>query len=420
MLISAACVNCPDEKVLYEVATMRYVAANTTIPVPRIYHFGTAADNPLGLGPFIIMEYVEHEMTMSHALNDPTLGPSDSHSLDPDIGAEKLEFLYSQMANIVLQLSRLTFPKIGSLQQHGGNGNFEVSGRPLIQNMNTMLEIGSIHPALLPSHPFQNSRDWYSAMADMHLNQFIFQRNDAIKDTDQLNDARDKYMARQLFRRLAAENRLAPGFESDDGDEEGWASFRLYSEDLRPSNVLVDKDLRVVGVIDWEFAYAAPSQFAFDPPWWLLLKMPEDWPGGYIAWAEVYEPRLKTFLRVLEAEEEKARQVDDSGSTAASANGASRPLSQRMRQSWESKTWMISYAAKNSWVFDFIFWRFLDAKFFGPNEQADHYARLDLLTLQETEAMERLVKTKVDENKEQTLNKWDYEDAVAHLAKFMV
>ncbi|KAF5129767.1 hypothetical protein E5D57_006098 [Metarhizium anisopliae] len=56
--------------------------------------------------------------------------------------------------------------------------------------------------------------------------------------------------------------------------------FRLYSEDLRPSNVLIDKDLRVVGVIDWEFAYAAPASFSSDPPWWLLLKSPEYWPGG--------------------------------------------------------------------------------------------------------------------------------------------
>ena len=34
--------------------------------------------------------------------------------------------------------------------------------------------------------------------------------------------------------------------------------------------------------------------------------MPEDWSGGYLAWAEAYEPRLKAFLGVLEAEEEEA------------------------------------------------------------------------------------------------------------------
>lgn len=46
----------PDEKTRYEAATMRYIAENTTIPVPKVYHYGTAAENPIGIGPFIIME----------------------------------------------------------------------------------------------------------------------------------------------------------------------------------------------------------------------------------------------------------------------------------------------------------------------------------------------------------------------------
>ncbi|ELR07288.1 hypothetical protein GMDG_08359 [Pseudogymnoascus destructans 20631-21] len=43
----------PKEKTRYEVAMMKYVAANTTIPVPKIYGRGTAEKNPTGLGPFI-------------------------------------------------------------------------------------------------------------------------------------------------------------------------------------------------------------------------------------------------------------------------------------------------------------------------------------------------------------------------------
>lgn len=255
---------------------MRYVAANTTVPVPRIYHYGTAAENPTGLGPFIIMDYIDHERTMSDALKDPTLGPDESHVLDADISEDKLKFLYRQMANILLQLSRLTFPKIGSLVQED-DGSFSVSGRPLIQNMNSLVEFAGVVPSLLPSQQYDTSAEWYAAMADMHMAQLAFQHNDAVLDED---DVRDKYVARQLFRRLVSSGQL------HDCDP----TFRLYSEDLRPSNVLIDQDLRVVGVIDWEFAYAAPPQFSFDPPWWLLLKSPEYWPGGYNPWMEAYEP----------------------------------------------------------------------------------------------------------------------------------
>lgn len=118
ILTDLGAVRFADEKVRYEVATMRYIAERTTIPVPTIYHWGTAADNPTGLGPFIIMEYIEHEMTMSDALTDPALEPGDPHVLDPSVSEQKLEVLYRQMANVLLQLSTLTFPRIGSLVEH--------------------------------------------------------------------------------------------------------------------------------------------------------------------------------------------------------------------------------------------------------------------------------------------------------------
>lgn len=85
-------------------ATIRCIAAKATIPVPKIYYFGTAAENPTGLGPFIIMDYIEHERTMFEALNDPALKPDESYALDSNISGQKLEFLYGQMANILLQL----------------------------------------------------------------------------------------------------------------------------------------------------------------------------------------------------------------------------------------------------------------------------------------------------------------------------
>lgn len=81
---------------------MRYIAANTTIPVPEIYHWGTTEENPLGLGPFIIMEYIDHDTTLSHALDDPSVNSAGDHSLDPNIDEQKLRFLYGQMADILL------------------------------------------------------------------------------------------------------------------------------------------------------------------------------------------------------------------------------------------------------------------------------------------------------------------------------
>ncbi|KAH8659539.1 kinase-like domain-containing protein [Ilyonectria robusta] len=386
----------PDKKVRYEVATMRYVAANTTIPVPEIYYWGTAEENPLGWGPLIIMEYVEHERTLSH----------------------KLQFLYRQMANILLQLSTLSFSRIGSSVQNK-EGQFSVSGRRLMQNMNSLFELTDAPASLLPTHGFATSNEWYNAMADMHLLQLTFQHNNAVDNED---DAYDKYVARQLFRKLASDGRLASGFDPQTRENRE-PIFRLFSEDLGPSNVLIDKDLRVVGVIDWEFAYAAPAEFSYDPPWWLLLKYPEYWPGGYEDWMGVYEPHFRTFISVLEEEENKLRvgdKIRDDPQGLSVSDNETWSLSRRMQRNWESKSWMIRYAARNSWALDFLFWRYLDSRYFGENQDADRHARLHLLSQHKIDAMEPFVKLKMEQDKEKVLVRWSDEDVKAELSKVML
>ena len=78
-----------EEKVRHEAAMMRYVAAHTTIPVPLVYQYATAVENLTGLGPFIIMEHIDHGETLSHALNDPRRKIGENYILDPDISDDK-------------------------------------------------------------------------------------------------------------------------------------------------------------------------------------------------------------------------------------------------------------------------------------------------------------------------------------------
>ena len=57
--------------------------------------------------------------------------------------------------------------------------------------------------------------------------------------------------------------------------------------------------MQIAGVVDWEFTYAAPVEFSYAPPWWLLIEKPEFWPDGIDDWENVFDYRLKTFLRVM-------------------------------------------------------------------------------------------------------------------------
>ena len=387
---------------------MQYISANTTIPIPRIYHYGTAAENLTGLGPFIIMDYIDHHQTMSRTLLDPKRPINERPVLDPNISEEKLEFLYGQVANILLQLFSLDFPRIGSLNQAQ-----EIQRRPLTVNMNELRIHTNMPLQILPSQTYETAREWYSALADMHMAQLVVQYNDATEDDD---DVCDKYIARKLFQRLANADTLW-SHQGSSGAPSA-SSFKLFSQDLRPANILINEELEVVGVIDWEFAYAAPAEFSFDPPWWLLLLEPESWPGGYREWMKAYEPRLRTFLRVLDAEENKLG-VSCCPSVPGSGTKSGLSLSQRMWRSWEARDWVVNYAARDSWAFDFVWWKLLDERYFGPNEDQDYRARLHLLSGAQKTAMDRLVTSKAEDRSHRKLFEWDDDLAAAQVNKLL-
>ena len=59
-----------DEKVAMEVTALDLVRNRTTIPVPRVHAWGSAALNPLALGPFIMMDFIDG-VSLNDLLRDP-------------------------------------------------------------------------------------------------------------------------------------------------------------------------------------------------------------------------------------------------------------------------------------------------------------------------------------------------------------
>lgn len=297
----------------------------------------------------------------------------------------------------------------------------------------------------------------------MHVAQLIFQHNDLVRTED---DCRNKYIARLLFLKLAKQGLLSVfGFVQDNWSAQsqvrkqpstlslapsGSDSFRIWCDDLRPSNMLLDKDCEIAAIIDWEFSYAAPTQFALDPPWWLLLNIPEWWKADIDDWTENYDVRLKTWLRAMEkAENEKTENEKTEVKVKDKPEMPSTKLSKHMRESWETGRFWLNYAARKSWAFDSIFWKYLDQRFFGireehtqqpvehhpiqpdqtqkledPPKEEGHNAqkhiteqdiwktRVHLLSAKERTAMNEFVERKMEEQKERILiDDWDDEVA---------
>ncbi|KAI9841263.1 MAG: hypothetical protein M1837_000799 [Sclerophora amabilis] len=371
----------PEEKTRDEVAVMRFIEHHTSIPVPHVLHYGMTDDCPHRLGPFIIMEYIEHAHDLVDALNMPGLGWQDRPILDPQIPNERLELVYSQMADILLQLAKCPFSRIGSVreEENDDDDTWTVTERPLTMNMNDLVCLAKFPRSELPSTTFETSRDYYRALADTHLQHLSTQRNDAVESA---SDCRRKYVARHLFRQLAAQGRLG-------NERSAPEPSRLFCDDLRPANVLVNADFQIVAVVDWEFTYVAPADFTYSPPWWLLLELPEYWPRGLSDWEATYVPRLETFLHLLEKQERLALETK--------ALREPLQLASRMRHSWETGAFWVSYAARKSWAFDSIFWRSIDERFFGQHQGLEE--RLALLQENEQRNIDDFVLRKLAEGR---------------------
>ena len=102
-----------DEKVRREVATMDFVSQNTTIPVPRVHAWGLASDNPLSIGPFIVMDFIEGVRLADLWMSEPD--EHDLRWLRKDVPEEDLRTIYRQCAAYLLELDAHPFKFIGSL-----------------------------------------------------------------------------------------------------------------------------------------------------------------------------------------------------------------------------------------------------------------------------------------------------------------
>ncbi|OJD20636.1 hypothetical protein ACJ73_08032 [Blastomyces percursus] len=118
-----------------------------------------------------------------------------------------------------------------------------------------------------------------------------------------------------------------------------------------------------------------------------------------------YRPRLELFLKKLRVhEDEQIRQ----GSLKKS-----QCLSERMALSIKNGLFWFCLAARNSLMFDEIYWTFLDEQYFGPLSSLDD--RLSHLTQDERDQVEDFVKTKMQQIEERRLNEHQTFDQVLEL-----
>lgn len=355
-----------DEKVRNEVQFLEFLSEKTTIPVPRVVSWGKIEDSPQHLGPFIIMDFVDG-VSLATILKQPTKTEQEEVTLATDVDDVKLDYVYEQLAGYMLQLSRLDFSTIGAISRSPSSNGWTASERPLSYNMNELNSVVSNYPTSgVPTAPFTSAKSFLHSLAEEHLVHLQTQRNLATSR----EDARKRFIARHRFKELISRYCL---------DDAG--PFKPYCDDLQPTNMLADPDtLRITAVLDFEFTNAMPAQFAYDPPWWLLLLGPDMWLERHSMEEFMirYIPRMEQFLRALERVETRMK----------SEGREENPLlSVRMRDSWATGRFWFDYGIRKSFDIDAVYWAAL-------HKEGD-----DVLDDKMKEEMEKLVGLKMDQLK---------------------
>ncbi|CAG8844673.1 8315_t:CDS:2, partial [Gigaspora margarita] len=183
----------PQWKTKSEIAVIEYIHLYTNIPVPKVYYWNSSVNNPVG-AEYILMEHLPG-IRLCNIWSDLTM--------------EKKVFLL-KIINILLELNKHMFSKIGSI---------------FFDNKNDKFKIGQVIETII-----QNQIRYYST--------FVSKEKQICWIT--------KY--EELCK-------LVPKYFQDDENN----TFVLTHGDFHSSNILVNND-EITEIIDWECSGAFPIE----------------------------------------------------------------------------------------------------------------------------------------------------------------
>lgn len=244
------------------------------------------------LGYSLPCPYVRHErstlvengyLVMEYIGNSEVQMLSETWDEDRD-QPEKRKNLFKGLSHIMLSLSRVPLPRIGSWAMDS-SGVLQLSNRPLTLRLH-QLENGGI--------PTNMDRGLTYSMADAYYLDLLSCHDSRIRH--QPNSITDADDGRAQMARLTMMRALLPHFSSRE-HREGPFFYRLT--DLHPSNIFVDSEWNVKFVIDLEWACSLPAE-TLRPPYWLTGRSIDELTDEHL---EIFGRANEEFVDIFEEEE---------------------------------------------------------------------------------------------------------------------
>lgn len=139
---------------------------------------------------------------------------------------------------------------------------------------------------------FSSTEEYFNYVTEQDM-EHLYKQPTSVDNAD---DARAKYKFRHQL------NALVSRFVAKEHNQR---HARLVCDDFRSGNMIVndEKELKIIAVVDWEWAYVAPYQMFCSAPRWLLIKDPISWATPNGPEFDRYNLCLELFLNELEHQE---------------------------------------------------------------------------------------------------------------------
>lgn len=200
------------------------------------------------------------------------------------LSSEQQNNLYASFADIHIQLRRLEFTSIGCLIKDADGFNVRKKTTSIDINVQELegLQPSKIQDSFHGDNGSLTSANGYSDMLLQIANNAFVNGRSSVTDKEQGEDA--------LYH-LHLFCEYAKGWVDSSRDQ---GPFVLVHGDFEPFNLIVNDDMQIISVLDWEWSRVVPLQY-FKPPIWLKNPDPTN-----LAYDFVYEDYLKKFDQLLE------------------------------------------------------------------------------------------------------------------------
>ena len=192
--------------------------------------------------------------------------------------------LFSGMSRLILSLARVPQSKIGSFR-FNNDGTVTLANRPL-SCCTIILENNGATRVTQRNETYACTEAWTSDMLTLHDNRFLNQRNAVFNTTDCHSQMAVKTLLRTFSHHFIwREYRNGP--------------FLLQFTDFHASNLLVDEEWNITGLIDLEWICSYPVEM-LDVPYWLTGQGIDELVGEQLV---EYSQVREEFTRIFEKEE---------------------------------------------------------------------------------------------------------------------